>query len=153
MKKIIKDYWETFLRETGRDKDTKLLEAFYFGSSEKMATELLELVLSGTKTATASALQAYTLNDQQPPQVHDLSIVTDWSGQPKCIIQTTDILHIKFKDVTFDICKREGEDETLESWQKNHIKFFNDMGAIDGYTFSWDMDIVFEDFTVIYPPM
>lgn len=146
----VNEYWNTFLKETGRSQDTKYYEAFYFGSTETMATELLELVLKGQKRATASALLEYINRGESIPQVHDLSIVTDWEGNPKCIIQTTAVSQLKFKDVTYEICKREGEDENLESWQRNHIKFFQEAGKQEGYEFSWDMDIIFEDFKVIY---
>lgn len=150
MDKEIKKYWETFLKETGINENTKYYESFYFGADEKMATSLLDLVLQGNKTATSSALQEYINSDSPQPQVNDYSIVTDWNGIPKCIIQTTNVLKIKFKDVTYEICKREGEDETLKSWQDGHLKFFNEISKECGFEFSWDMYILFEDFKVIY---
>jgi len=52
--------------------------------------------------------------------------------------------------MTYAICKREGEHETLEAWQSDHIIFFNAEGAEIGYEFSWEMTILFEDFAVIY---
>lgn len=150
MNQETQNFWNTFLKETNRPLDTPCMEVFYFGHTEKLANELLELVMSGQKRATASALEAYTLDDEQPPQIGDLSIVTDWDGKPYCVIETIDITQLKFKDVTFDICKREGEDDTLESWQEGHINFFTETGPKHGFEFSWDMIIHFEDFEVIY---
>lgn len=45
------------------------------------------------------------------------SIVTDWEGVPKCVIETTNVRILPFKDITYDICKLEGEDDSLESWR------------------------------------
>lgn len=150
MENKVRDYWNNFLLETNRDKETKCFEVFYFGSTEQSANYLLELVLQGRKTATASSAYQFELADSDYPKVGDLSIVTDYDGHPKCIIETKDVLRIKFKDMTYDICKREGEDESLESWQQNHIDYFTTIGKELGFEFSFDMDIIFEDFVVVY---
>ena len=52
--------------------------------------------------------------------------------------------------MTIDICKREGEDDTLESWQQGHRHFFTEEGKAMGYEFSETMPVVFEDFEVVY---
>ena len=110
-------FWETFLRETKRNETTKYLEVFHFELTEKWANELLRLVLIGQKRATASSLLNYEIEGERIPKVGDLSIVTDWEGVPRCVIETTEITIIPFSDITYDICKREGEDDTLESWR------------------------------------
>lgn len=143
-------YWNQFLLSTNRDLNTSYFESFYFGSNEQSANSLLQLVLNKTKTATCSAVGQYTLTDSRLPQVGDLSIVTDWNGNPACVIETKAVTNMKFSEMTYIICKREGEDETLESWQENHIDFFTTIGKDIGFEFSWDMEIVFEDFEVIY---
>ena len=68
-----------------------------------------------------------------------ISIVTDWEGIPKCVIETTNVMIIPFKEITFDICKLEGEDDNLESWREGHINFFSREGKELGYTFTEDM--------------
>lgn len=83
------------------------------------------------------------------PHKGDLSIVTDWSGNPCCVIETQNVEIIPFNEITFDICKREGEDNCLESWQKNHREFFTEDGKDLGYEFTEDMPVIFEDFKVI----
>ena len=146
----VETFWGNFLRETGRRPDTKYLESFHFDLDEKSANELLELVLSGKKCATASSLLAYEKEQSKAPEVGDLSIVTDWDGEPRCVIETTAVSIYRFKDITFDICKREGEDDCLESWRKGHTRYFTEDGSALGYEFSEDMPVVFEDFKVIY---
>lgn len=143
-------FWKTFLKETNRNERAKYLEVFHFELTEKLANELLQLVLIGQKRATASSLPMYQIEGEGIPKVGDLSIVTDWEGVPRCVIETTKITIIPFSDITYDICKREGEDDTLESWIQGHAHFFKEEGKQLGYEFSYDMPVVFEDFEVIY---
>lgn len=143
-------YWDNFLLATNRDKETQCFEVFYFGHNEQTATNLLELVLKETKTATASCVDQYELTNSDYPKVGDFSMVTDFKGDPKCIIETKNVLRLKFNEMTYDICRREGEDNSLESWQQNHIEFFTEIGKELGFEFSLDMDIIFEDFEVVY---
>ncbi len=146
----IEEFWQEFLRDTGRNPNTRYFESFHFDLNEKSANGLLELVLSGKKRATSSSLLAYEKENSTPPKVGDLSIVTDWDNNPRCVIETTAVAVYKFCDITFDICKREGEDECLETWQKGHAKFFTLDGKALGYEFSEDMPVLFEDFKVVY---
>lgn len=143
-------FWKAFLNVTGRSETTEYLDIFHFELTEKWANELLRLVLIGQKKATASSLWGYELEGEDIPKVGDLSIVTDWEGVPRCVIETTQVTVIPFSDITYDICKREGEDDTLESWRAGHIRYFKAEGNKIGYTFSDDMPVIFEDFEVVY---
>lgn len=143
----IDEFWLRFLKSSGRVRSTKYFEAFHFTDNEKVANELLALVLEGKKTATTSAFPAY--NDNMP-SVGTLSIVTDYAGKPYAVIETTSVLVFPFDEMTYEICKREGEDDNLESWRKSHKKVFTAEAEELGYEFSEKMPIVFEDFKVIY---
>ena len=52
--------------------------------------------------------------------------------------------------VTYDICKREGEDECIETWRDGHRRFFEKESKELGYEFSEDLLVIFEDFEVVY---
>ena len=146
----VRAYWEMFLNKTGRDKNTVYCFCGYMGPTEEIANWLLELICSGRKRATTSCLLSYEKNNEPLPQTGSLSIVTDWDGTPKCVIETTAVTILPFGEVTFDICSREGEDETLTSWQNTHFPLFTEEGRREGYAFTWDTPVVFEDFQVIY---
>ncbi len=143
-------FWERFLQSTNRPKETKYLSSFHFEMTEKWANILLNMVLEGKKKATCSSLASFDFEGIDKPQVGDLNIVTDWSGKPRCIIETTNVTILPYKDMTYDICKREGEDDNLESWQEGHKRFFIAEGKEMGYSFSEDLLMVFEDFEVVY---
>jgi len=146
----LKEFWFRFLESKQLSKETRYLEAFYFDCHRESANKLLDLVLQGKKKATASSLFHYQSTGEDIPKVGDLSIVTDYDGKAYAVIKTTKVQIIAFKDLTFDIVKREGEDDTLESWRRKHINFYQEDGRLNGYMFDEDMPVVFEDFELVY---
>jgi len=143
-------FWSTFLEKNNLPKDTPCFEVFHFHFEEKWANELLQLVLIGQKKATASSYYAFDKQGLSLPKTGDYSIVTDFANNPKCVIQTKNVRLIAFKDMTFEICKLEGEDDSLESWREGHIRFFSHEALDLGYEFSEDMPVIFEEFDVVY---
>lgn len=125
------------------------LEKWHFELTEGACNYLLDLVLKGQKKATASSVLGYQIEGEEIPKEGNLSVITDWDGNPRCVIKTTRVRIIPYKDMTFDIAKLEGEDDTLESWRKNHEKFFTEEGKDLGYKFSEEMEVIFEEFEVI----
>ena len=146
---VVNAFWQRFLETKQLSQDIRYLEAFHFEMTREGANYLLELVLSGQKRATASSLLAWGLEGTKP-KIGDYSIVTDWEGNPRCVIQTVQVTELPFCEVTYDICKREGEDKCLETWQQNHRTFFTMEGKEYGYEFTEDMMVLFEDFEVVY---
>ena len=146
----VDEFWQRFISACNKDKSISFFECFHFHINEEWANKLLNLVLSGKKKATASSLLAYELEGGRIPQVGDYSIVTDWDGNPHCVIETTAVTILPFNEMTYDICKREGEDDNLESWQQGHRHFFTEEGKDLGFEFSETMPVVFEDFRVVY---
>ena len=120
-------------------------ERFAFGDSPEMADELLALVLSGKKTATVSVI----LESDQKPNVGDLSQVLDGRGNPACVIKTVHLETVKFCDLTWDMVKLEGEDETFEQWKAGNIRYWTRDAARRGYTFNDQTPITFERFEVV----
>lgn len=78
-----------------------------------------------------------------------MSVITYWDGKPGCVIKTTRVRIIPYKDITFEIAKLEGEDDSLASWRKNHEHFFREEGKELGYEFSEEMPVIFEEFEVV----
>ena len=128
--------------------DITNLEKWHFEMTEDAANFILSLVLDGKKRATASSLLGYAEKESMP-KVGDISVITYWDGTPACVVKTTNVITLPFCQMTFDLAKLEGEDDTLESWQKNHSSFWIEEGKELGYSFSEDMPIVFEEFEVL----
>lgn len=146
---MIEKFWNEFKAYINEPNAT-YLDAFHFEMTEKWANELLRLVLIGQKKATASSLKAYEIEGEEIPKAGSYSIVTDWDGIPRCVIETSNVRIIPYKDLTYDIVKLEGEDDSLESWQKSHKRFFEEEGKELGYEFSEDMLVIFEEFEVVF---
>jgi uncharacterized protein YhfF len=125
------------------------LEKWHFEMNEKACNYLFELVLNGKKRATSSSFEAYNYSSEEFPKVGNLSVITDWNENPRCVVRTTSVRVLPFKDIDFSIAKLEGEDLNIESWRKNHQKFFIEEGRKLGYTFSENMKVVFEEFEVV----
>ena len=146
-------FWHDFANANDLPDEVGLYESFFFGDSEEMAKELADLVLQGTKRATAAALWAYEAEGQRLPQPGDLSIVTDWSGQPLCVIETHAVEVVPFGDVTAEFAATEGEgDGSLAFWRRAHQEFFSRECAAAGKTFTESMLVVCERFAVRYRP-
>jgi uncharacterized protein YhfF len=146
-------FWAEFAEATGAANEARFCEAFFFGDSEVMATELAELVVNGTKRATAAALWSYEEEGQGLPQPGDLSVVTDWEGRPLCVIRTQSVEVVPFGEVTPEFAATEGEgDGSLAFWRRAHIEFFSRECAAAGREFSESMQVVCERFAVVYRP-
>ncbi len=144
----IETYWKRFLETNGLDPSTPYFEAFAFGSGERMAEELLQLVLEGKKRATTSSVLAF--GEHRLPAVGDYSVVLDGKGNPRCVIRTVKTLRMTFSKMDFETAVKEGEDDSLESWQRNHEYFFGLESKELGYPFTPDMPILFEEFDVVF---
>ena len=125
------------------------LERWHFELTEKACNELLDLVLQGKKRATSSSLASFRAEGTAVPKEGELSVITDWDGHPCCVIRTTKVREIPYKDIPFGLARLEGEDDTLASWRKNHEAFFREEGKSLGYSFSENMEVVFEEFEVV----
>ncbi|MCV2231273.1 ASCH domain-containing protein [Paracholeplasma manati] len=146
----IQSFFNRFIEQSHRDSNARYVDVYHFELNEYWANELLRLVLIGQKKATASSYDSFKLGNETLPKKGDLNIITDFAGNPRCVVETKQITILPFKDFTYEIVKREGEDDNLESWQQGHIRFFTAEGKALGYTFSEDMLVVFEDFEVVY---
>ena len=142
----IEEYWQNFLTANSLPDNLKYYEAFKFGINDKQADELLLLVKEGKKKATTSPY----FEDESYPKPGDYSIVLDGNGEPRCVIRTTKTSIMRFSDMTFDICKLEGEDEVIDTWIENHVAFLKEACDEYGCAFSYDMPIVFEQFEMAF---
>ena len=102
--------------------------------------KLVKLVLEGKKTATASLHEYDNLS-----KVDDISVLTDSKDNSVCIIKTKKVIVTEFKNITWDLAKLEGENETLEEWRKVHKNYFSKINS----NFNDDTKIIFEIFEVI----
>jgi uncharacterized protein YhfF/GrpB-like predicted nucleotidyltransferase (UPF0157 family) len=146
-------FWNRFVAATGGADESRFYESFYFSDSEAVADELADLVVRGTKRATAASLWSHDDEAKPLPRPGDLRIVTDWAGEPRCIIETKSVEIVPFCDVSAEFAATEGEgDGSLAFWRDAHREYFTRECARAGREFGDDMLVVCERFEVVYRP-
>ncbi|ARN22270.1 ASCH domain-containing protein [Piscinibacter gummiphilus] len=144
-------FWQRFAASRGGVDPTRFHEAFAFGDSEPLARELAALVLHGAKRATAGSVWSFERRGLRLPAPGDLSIVTTWSGEPLCVIETIEAVVRPFDEVPADFAAAEAEgDGSLASWREGHRRYFTRECERGGRTFSEDMPVLCERFEVVY---
>jgi uncharacterized protein YhfF len=113
---------------------------FAFGDSPALADQLLELVIKGVKTATCS-----TEDEPYTSAPGERWIVLDGRGEPRCVIETTEVTYQRFNEVDASFARDEGEgDRSLAYWRDAHRAYFGRLGR-----FSEDMRLMCERFRLV----
>lgn len=148
--KEIMEYWEGFQRATGITES--FVDAWAFGDAPELADELLELVLLGKKTGTATLTIELEKEGGKMPEVSDYNVILDGKGKPTGIIKTTSVVVKPFKEVDEEFAYSEGEnDRTLESWRREHWKYWTRIGQNLGFEMHADLRVICENFELVYP--
>src|SRR5699024_11834302 len=93
--------------------------------SEKMADDLLELVLQGKKTATASNYELYEVENEPIPYEGLHNIILNGQGEAIAIIVTVAVDIVPFNEVSAEFAYLEGEGHrSLHYWREDNEAFF-----------------------------
>lgn len=117
---------------------------FKFGDNADLSARLIQLVRQGKKTATCDAARNYEDEPEALPIVGRCDIATEWDGTPALVIRTKSVTKIRFCDVTEEMALKEGENDTLAGWRKDHKDYFTRNGGFDP-----EMDLIFEEFELV----
>jgi len=148
--KEILDFWEKAKKDTGIRGEFQ--DAWGFGDNPRLTDELLALVLKGKKTAATTLVKEMELQGWPESKVGEYNIILDGSGKPRAIIQTLSVRRVRFREVDDEHAYSEGEgDQTLESYRKEHIKYYTRRGEALAFTFSENMEVILERFKIVYP--
>ncbi len=116
------------------------LRSFAFGDSPALADELLELVIKRIKTATCS-----TEDEPNTSMPGERWVVLDGRGEPRCVIESTEVTYRKFMEVDAAFAHDEGEgDRSLDYWRNAHSSYFGRLGK-----FNEDMILMCERFQLV----
>jgi uncharacterized protein YhfF len=127
--RLAEDFWREFCQIKDLNYEISY-QVWYFGNSVEMAKELGELVVSGKKSATASLVEFNKRHPGSAPIDKGYSVVTDFEGNPLCILQTTEIRQLPFDEVDIQFAFDEGEgNQTLENWRDGHWRYFTKEAA------------------------
>ncbi|MCH2075350.1 MAG: ASCH domain-containing protein [Rhodobacteraceae bacterium] len=117
---------------------------FKFGGSEWLCNDLAQRVIDGKKRATCGAMRDFQEGGEALPVEGRCDIVFWWDDTPAAVIETRRVFYRKFKDMDEDFALKEGENDDLAGWQRDHRAYFERNGG-----WSEDMDLVCEEFEVV----
>lgn len=141
-----KELWKEYAEKAGISHEN--YQAWSFGVEADL---LADLVKRGEKTATASAYLLYKMEDEPLPQVGAYNIILNSKNEAVCITKTTKVYVTPFNQVTEEHAFKEGEgDRSLSFWRETHKAFFSRCLAEIGQEFCETMDVVCEEFAVVY---
>lgn len=140
------EMWKLFSERNGIK--NKEYEAWAFGDdSDKLA----DLTVNGIKTATCSAYCWYENGEEELPKVGEYSVILNSKDDAVCVIKTNKVYIERFKNISSEHAYKEGEgDRSLEYWRQVHRDFFAKELIEIGRNFSEDMELVCEEFEVVF---
>ncbi len=149
---IVTAFWGRFAATGSVELHNKLLGTEYFGDNEKDANELAQLVLAGSKKATAPLLWSYQFDRQPVPQPGSLTVVVNWNGEPQCVVQTARVDIAAYGDVSAEFAAIEGEgDGSLRYWREVHWPYYQRECARIGKTAAQEMPVICHQFSTVFP--
>jgi uncharacterized protein YhfF len=151
--KEIEGFWNEFCRNNSEINSDEPYEVWFFHHNRESSKKLAQLVLLGKKQATASLMEDESAVGEGGI-VGGYSVVTDFDGNPQCVIQTTEVRCRPFSEVDAKFAFDEGEgDQTLEYWRAAHRKFFTECCRDLGIEFNESMLICCKRFKKLFPKL
>lgn len=150
----VNEIWQMYLDTLPENKKpiANKFEVWHFCDNEESANQLVQLVLQRIKTATCGLVWSYEAESEKLPEKGDISIITDWEGEPLCIIETIQADLKAFNEVDARHAYEEGEgDRSLDYWRKVHWEVFSRECAALGQEPGENMPLLCERFRVLFP--
>ena len=142
------EIWQAYTRVSDEDLANVSYDAWQFGASPD---KLLQLVLNGTKKATASLHALYEKENEKVPEKGTYSVILDSENVARCIIKNSKVIIQPYKDFDEEFAFIEGEgDRSLDYWRKVHDEFFKAESSMNGLEFTDESLVVGEIFEVVY---
>lgn len=151
MEDIYGDFWQAFLEETGTPETTVLENYTYFGGSEEESVRVLEQLLSGEKTAISHCIPAYLTKKQRMPREDDYTMVTDFYGNPCCILHTTGVTIAPMPELPEELMQADVPGCTREDWLRDRAAEYEKLAEKGGFHFHSEIPVLMETVELVYP--
>lgn len=149
---LVEQYWRNYLKTLEpEDRASKSYDTWHFGDTEKLANELAELVKTGEKTATSVLVWQFEDNGWKFPTIGDIVIVTDWNGNPSCIIEITEVEVRAFDEIDERFVFDYGEgDKSLAWWRRGMWGYYSKLCRKIGREPTGDMPLSCQRFRLVF---
>lgn len=151
MEDIYGDFWQVFLEETGTPEQTVLNEYTYFGHSEEESVTVLEQLLSGEKTAVSHCIPDYLAQKRRMPRIGDYTMVTDFYGNPCCILHTTQVTIAPMPKIPTELMVRECPGINREAWLAQKQAEYQSLAERGGFHYHGEIPVLMESVELVYP--
>jgi len=150
----VRKFWKEFCAENAEVNPDEPYQVWFFDNNRESSKKLVELVLLDRKKATASLAAGNESDAEDGGIVGGYSVVTDFDGNPRCVILTTEIRRLPFTEVNAQFAFDEGEgDRTLEDWRRGHRRFFTECCRDSDIAFDESMLVDCKRFELLYPKL
>ena len=151
MEDIYQDFWGAFLEQTGRPETTVMTDVTYFGGSEEESVTILEQLLSGEKTAVGHCIPAYLAAKRRMPRIGDYTMVTDFYGNPCCILLTSDVTIAPMPEIPENLRRRECPELTPEQWLTRKQAESRDLAGRLKFHYNEEIPLLMETVEMVFP--
>jgi uncharacterized protein YhfF len=105
------------------------LRTLEIGSPGEMRHRLNQLILDGTKRATAGLLAEYGKAQEPLESVGEILVLVDDDGEGIARMMVTRTMTTSFAEVPWEFAESEGEgDRSIEEWREGHRRFWASEG-------------------------
>lgn len=151
MDDIYSDFWSVFLEETNTAPTAVVSRYTYFGQSEAETVTALEQLLSGEKTAISHCIPDYLVKKQPLPRIGDYTMVTDFYGNPCCILKAVDVLISPLPEVPELWMQREHPGISRDAWLQEKYAEYKSLAARGSFHANTENPVLLEQVQVVYP--
>lgn len=150
MEDIYQDFWAAFLEQTDAPENSYCSRYTYFGTGEAESVEILEQLLRGEKTAISHCVPYYIVTRSPMPKAGDYTMVTDFYGNPCCILRCTGVVIEPVNELSEDVAKLECQGE-LPAWREKKAEEFQALSKRAGFHYNEGLPVLMELVEVVFP--
>ncbi len=143
-------FWQQFINTTGQNPEIGCAGDLFFESKGFTNDAQIANILSGKRTAIFSSFASYSVDGEPLPVSGEYYLVFDRGNNPRAVIQIESVDVLPFSEITWGLAQKEGEDENLEQWRSRTQENLEEEGDIVGFTFSPDIKLIVQTFSVVY---
>lgn len=150
MEDIYGDFWQAFLEESGTPENSYCNRCTYFGSDEAESVSVMEQLLRGEKRAISHCVPYYIVTRSPMPRVGDYTMVTDFYGNPGCIVKCTEVVIDPVGAISEEIAVLEAQGD-LSLWQQRKRQEFQALSEKSRFHYHDDLPVLMELVERVYP--
>ncbi len=145
------EFWKQYLKDTNQNENEAVYSGELVFEDEGMTGRTqLSMVLSGSKTAMFTPLETIEINLEKMPVTGEVYVVLDTNDEPRCVIELTDVRIIPLNEISWELARKDGEDEDMQDWKEKMEEFLEEEADLCGFEALPDSKIVCEIFKLIY---